>query len=169
MQDWLEKVRVVAEQVCARESCILYDLEFVGAAKGRTLRVYIDKDNGGASIDDCSNVSKGMNLLLDVEDCIPGGAYQLEVSTPGLDRVLRQKWHFDKMVGQKIWIRTSTPVSDLGVTHPKFKTAKQLTEILQGLEDNSLVFMIDNERFVIPLEKVEKAKAVFEFKQNKKR
>jgi ribosome maturation factor RimP len=100
----LEQIRHFAEEVTSREGCVLYDLEF-REGPGRTLRVFIDKDNGGASLEDCVNVSKGLNLRLDVEDVIPGGAYELEVSTPGLDRKLSQLWHFEKAVGQTVQVK----------------------------------------------------------------
>lgn len=105
----LEQIRLFAEEVTLREGCVLYDLEFRDGS-GRVLRVFIDKeasaDNpGGASLNDCINVSKALNLRLDVEDAIPGGAYELEVSTPGLDRKLSQLWHFEKAVGQTVQIK----------------------------------------------------------------
>jgi ribosome maturation factor RimP len=99
--DQLEQVRKFAEEVAAREGCLLYDLEFHDGP-GRALRVYIDKVEGGVSIDDCANVSRGLNLRLDVEDAIPGGHYDLEVSSPGLDRKLTQIWHFEKAIGQTV-------------------------------------------------------------------
>lgn len=100
----LEQIRLFAEEVASREGCLLYDLEFRDSP-GRTLRVFIDKEPGGASIDDCANVSRGLNLRLDVEDAIPGGAYDLEVSTPGLDRKLTQLWHYEKAAGQSVQIK----------------------------------------------------------------
>src|SRR5437868_1876988 len=93
---WMEKVEQMAQTVAAQAGCILYDIEFVGIGKGRTLRVYIDKetpsaensgesgeDGKGAGIDDCSNVSRALDTLLDENDVIPGESYYLEVSTPG--------------------------------------------------------------------------------------
>lgn len=100
----MEQIRRFAEEIAVREGCRLYDLEYREGA-GRLLRVYIDKTPGGVSIDDCVNVSKGLNLRLDVEDVIPGGAYELEVSSPGLDRKLTQAWHFDQVVGQRIVVK----------------------------------------------------------------
>jgi ribosome maturation factor RimP len=100
----LEQIRQFAEEVASREGCLLYDLEY-REGPGRTLRVFIDKESGGVSIDDCANVSRGLNLRLDVEDIIPGGAYELEVSSPGLDRRLTQLWHFEKAVGQTVQLK----------------------------------------------------------------
>jgi ribosome maturation factor RimP len=100
----LEQVRQVAEEIAAREGCMLYDVEYHDGA-ARSLRVFIDKSPGAVSIDDCANVSRGLNLRLDVEDIIPGGHYDLEVSSPGLDRKLTQLWHFEKALGQQIRVK----------------------------------------------------------------
>jgi len=97
----LEQVRKFAEEIAVREGCVLYDLEFHDGP-GRALRVYIDKSPGGVSIADCANVSRGLNLRLDVEDVIPGGHYDLEVSSPGLDRKLTQLWHYSAVTGQRV-------------------------------------------------------------------
>lgn len=97
----LEQIRMFAEEVSSREGCRLYDLEI----RDRTLRVFIEREAGGVSIDDCANVSKGLNLRLDVEDAVPGGRYDLEVSSPGLDRKLTQLWHFERAVGQTVQLR----------------------------------------------------------------
>lgn len=101
----LEQIRKFAQEVAIREGCLLYDLEY-REGPGRALVVYIDRDTaGGVSITDCSNVSKGLNLRLDVEDAVPGGHYDLEVSSPGLDRKLTQDWHYQKAVGQVVTVK----------------------------------------------------------------
>lgn len=100
----LEQIRKFAEEVASREGCVLYDLEFHDGP-GRALRVYIDKAEGGVGIEDCVNVSRGLNLRLDVEEAVPGGHYDLEVSSPGLDRKLTQLWHFEKALGQTVQLK----------------------------------------------------------------
>lgn len=158
----IEKIKDLAQQVVEREGCILYDLEF----QGRNLRVFIDKnDSGGATIEDCSNVSRGLNLLLDVEDPIPGGAYNLEVSTPGLDRALKQPWHFEKVQGKKIWFKTAKPMEAFGVQSKKFKAAKSLTEVLGGADGDGIRLKLEEEEILIPYSAIEKAKLVFEVEE----
>lgn len=100
----MEQVRLFAEEVAVREGCRLYDVEF----RDRTLRVFIDRAPGGVSIEDCANVSRGINLRLDVEDAIPGGRYELEVSSPGLERKLTLPWHYEGAVGSQVQIRYRT-------------------------------------------------------------
>ncbi|WP_415064036.1 ribosome maturation factor RimP [Bdellovibrio sp.] len=166
---WMEKVVTMANEVAAREGCLIYDLEFVGAGKGRTLRVFIDKEDGSISIDDCSNVSKGLNLLLDTDDVIPGGAYNLEVSTPGLERHLKVPWHFKKAVGKKVYIKTSKALESVGVTDKKWKAAKTVEQVLESADDSGVRFVVDDVEIQIPYALIDKAKVVFDFTKGQKK
>lgn len=109
---WKERFEVIASEVCERESVQLYDWELTGVGGSRILRVYIDRAGASIGIEDCSNVSKGLNLLLDVEDLIPGGSYHLEVSSPGLERVLKRRAHFQAAIGKRVYIKTFSPLCD---------------------------------------------------------
>lgn len=166
---WMETVEKMANEVAAQEGCLLYDLEFVGAGKGRTLRIFIDKEDGNVSIDDCSNVSKGLNALLDVEDVIPGESYNLEVSTPGVDRHLSKPWHFKKAVGKKVYIKTSRSLESVGVTDKKWKSAKTVEQVLDSADDSGLRFVVDDVELKIPYSLIDKAKVVFEFTKGQKK
>src|SRR6187431_1199088 len=70
----------------------LVEVEFVPGQGGGTLRIYIDHPEG-IDVDDCGEASHALSELLDANDPFPG-AYSLEVSSPGLDRVLRTPQHF---------------------------------------------------------------------------
>lgn len=180
---WRDKVARMAAEVAAREGCEIYDFDFVGAGGNRALRVFIDKIGpGGISIEDCSNVSKGLNLLLDVDDVIPGGAYNLEVSSPGLERPLRTPAHFEKAAGTRAFVRTFAPFAELDgqleeATRQKLGRAKQLEGKIVSVEqsdsaDPALVFDAENGGAVIrvhvPLSKITKANTVFIFESNEK-
>lgn len=167
----LAKIESLADQVAKSEGVEIYSVEFAGGAQGPTLRIYIDKENG-VGIDECANVSRGLNELLDAEDPIPGGAYSLEVSSPGLDRVLKKQWHYERVIGKKVWIKTLKSLEALGATNKKVKSAKQLTEVLKSVDSSGVKFQIDEDELFIPFTEIEKAKLVFEFndgKNNKKR
>jgi ribosome maturation factor RimP len=157
-----QKIENLAVQVVTREGCKFYDMDFSGGAAGRTLRIYIDKD-GGASLDDCANVSRGLNLLLDVEDPIPGGAYHLEVSTPGVERPLRKPWHFEQAIGSKIWMRLNRNLESLGLQGKRLGMQKQIAEVLHSVDSTGVYFEIENEKILIPFQAIEKAHVVFEF------
>lgn len=166
-ENTLQKIEALVSEVAAREGVKVYDVEFAGGAQGRTLRVFIDKDKG-IGIEDCANVSRGLNAALDEQlDLIPGGQYNLEVSSPGLERPLKKLWHFEAAVGKKIWIKTSQALEAFGCQNPKIKNAKQITEVLSSVEDVNLKFQIEDEVISVPWQSVEKAKMVFDFKEGK--
>lgn len=180
---WRDKVARMAADVAAREGCEIYDFDFSGAGQNRSLRIFIDKiGSGGVSIEDCSNVSRGLNLLLDVDDVIPGGAYNLEVSSPGLERPLRTSTHFTKATGTRAFVRTFMPFAELDAslddaTKLKLGKAKQLEGTIGAIEstdaaDPVLVFDAENGGSVIrvrvPLSKITKANTVFIFETNEK-
>ena len=87
----------------------LWELEFAPRAKGGLLRLYIDSADG-ITLEDCERVSRAVSSILDAEDPIPG-QYTLEVSSPGLDRVLRTSAHFERYVGERVRIEMSEPVN----------------------------------------------------------
>lgn len=145
----LEQIRKFAEEIAVREGCKLYDLEFVDGG-GRILRVYIDKAQGGVSIDDCANVSRGLNLRLDVEDAIPGGRYELEVSSPGLDRKLTQLWHFEGAVGRTVQVRFREEAGTMRTSEGR----------LVSVEGEQLKFENNKGPFAVAFPAVEKARVV---------
>lgn len=168
----IEKIEKLASDVCVRENCELYDVEITGAGRGRIVRIYVDRfDENGQSIvgiDECANVSRGLNLILDVEDIIPGGAYDLEVSTPGLDRRLRKPAHFQKAIGKKVWIQLSQNLGSLGAQKPALQATKKFEDVLKGFENNQLHFELHSELVKIPMSAVEKCKVVFEIIKGQK-
>lgn len=82
----------------------LTDLEFRQGRGGALLRLFIDRENDGISVDDCELVSRQVSAILDVEDPI-GGNYRLEVSSPGLDRRLTKPVHFARFAGAKVQVQ----------------------------------------------------------------
>lgn len=173
MTEELKKLMEHAAQVATRENCLLYDVEMTGAGKGRTLRVFIDKEGDeGISVDDCSKVSRGLDLILDVEDLIPGGAYQLEVSSPGLDRHLRQVWHYEKAIGETVNFQLNT---GLGVIEPKLpkkdEKRKKLVGTIVSAGEKTVEVSFENvdknmQNLNLPYEFIHKARVVFSHENN---
>ena len=159
----LEKVRGLADKASRREGCLLYDLEFSTGVNGRVLRVYIDRSEGPVSVDDCANVSRGLNLLLDVDDMIPGGAYDLEVSSPGVERRLSQAWHYGKAIGRAVRIKTAQPVTG-GLEGVSPQTL--LDGVLQKFENETLTIRKDDRDWLVPLTDVSKAQVRLEMAPN---
>ena len=85
----------------------LVDLEYVPGRAHALVRLYIDRP-AGVGIEDCEQVSHEVSALLDVNDPVPSG-YTLEVSSPGLDRLLRKPAHFARFVGQRVWVELVAP------------------------------------------------------------
>lgn len=160
VQDFFPKIEQLAQEVAAREGCLIYDLEFTPQ---RVLRVFLDKAQGQVSVDDCANVSRGLNLMLDVEDVIPGGPYNLEVSSPGLERVLKKPEHYTKALGLKIWVRVNTQLLNLGVEDKKLGSAKQIQAQLKEQNETGIKLFLDGLEIQVPWSAIEKAKTVFEF------
>jgi ribosome maturation factor RimP len=97
-----EKLIALTEPLLAQLGYELVDLEYVPGRTHAALRVFIDRPEG-VGLDDCEQASHELSALLDVEDPVPVG-YTLEVSSPGLDRVLRTPAHFRRFVGERIWL-----------------------------------------------------------------
>ena len=98
----VEHARRVLEPILARDGYELVDVEWVRGGGRWTLRVFIDRE-GGVNVDDCHLVSRTIDPVLDVEDFIEP-AYDLEVSSPGLDRPLRTPEHFARWAGQRVLV-----------------------------------------------------------------
>jgi ribosome maturation factor RimP len=161
----LDDVKKIAEEVCARENCVLWDIELKGSGKGRILRVSIEGKDHQVTIQDCERVSKGLNLLLDVNDVVPGGPYSLEVSSPGIERPLREAWQFSKSIGQpvEVLLNEAIPVDkgDPFRLRGKLVAVENETVTIDAGQNQEQQFQISN---------VKRAKTLFEDKkQNNKR
>ena len=99
------KVEEVLAPILDRKGYVLVDIEFKGAGRRQILRVFIDRREGGISVYECARVSEELSLVLDVEDFIPG-PYILEVSSPGLDRVLKKDREINWAIGKNVRVVT---------------------------------------------------------------
>ncbi len=175
--DILERVRAIAEPLAAGEGLELVDLELGGSGGGggTTLRLYIDRvaapvptaaelaalaeglPRVGVSLDDCANLSHAVSAALDVEDPIAGG-YDLEVSSPGLDRPLRTPEHFERFKGKRVRVKTYGPLAECG-------GRKTFIGKLIGFADNKVAVDVDGTIFQVPHEQIAKANIEYEFDQ----
>jgi len=106
----IEKIREAAERVARSEGLEVVDVEWK-VGKQRFLRILIDKPEG-ISHGDCEVVSEQLGAILDVEDLVLGPSYILEVSSPGLDRKLRQPADYQRFVGRRAKISLHEPVEN---------------------------------------------------------
>jgi ribosome maturation factor RimP len=107
-QDIEIRVKAIAERVAQYEGLEVVEVEWRGSGRG-LLRIFVDKP-GGVLLDDCAAVSRQVSTILDAEDVVPGGAYQLEVSSPGLDRKLIKPADYQRFVGSKVKVKLKNPL-----------------------------------------------------------
>jgi ribosome maturation factor RimP len=124
----------------------LVEVEFVPGAGGGTLRIYIDSPEG-IDVDDCGDVSHLVSALLDADDPFPG-AYSLEVSSPGLDRVLRTPEHFGQFVGSRVKV-------ELQVARDG---RKRYTGVLRKADGEQIEMDVDNFSVSIRLAEISRAR-----------
>jgi ribosome maturation factor RimP len=125
----------------------IVDIEFrhEGNRGGRVLRLYMDKD-GGPNVDDLSRVSRQLGDLLDAQDTIDG-AYNLEVSSPGINRPLRKPEHFLRFVGKRIRIRTRDLIDG----------RRSFLGVLDEVAGNSVCLTQEGKQYWIPFSVIEKS------------
>jgi ribosome maturation factor RimP len=160
----LDKVREIADRVAHSSGLVVWDIELKGSGANRTLRIFIDRPEG-VTHEDCAAYSREAATIFDVEDAVPGGAYVLEVSSPGLDRKLFKPEHFARFTGSLIKFGTRDLVNG----------NRQFEGRLVGFSEGQLTVDLDQVAsrkkakaqgagvIVVALSNVEKASLVPEF------
>jgi ribosome maturation factor RimP len=126
----------------------LTDLEVRLGGKGGVIRVFIDKPEG-IDLDDCEKVSLAVSALLDVEDPVPGN-YNLEVSSPGLDRKLTKVEHFQRFVGETVKVQMRFPIEG----------RRRFRGTLVSSDEENIVVEVDGESHSLPLKTIDTARLV---------
>ncbi len=129
----------------------VWGVEYLGQGKRSTLRLYIDSD-AGVTVDDCERVSKQVSELLDVEDVLQT-SYTLEVSSPGMDRLLFKPEQYAESIGETIDVRLNYP----------FEGRRRVVGALTGLENEEVLVRVEDSEFLIPLSNVQRARIVPRF------
>ncbi len=125
----------------------LWGIELISPGRRPTVRIYIDADTG-VSVDDCAQVSHHVSGVLDVEDPIKG-EYTLEVSSPGVDRLLFEPEQYEPYGGEIVDVRLRLPVQG----------RRRFKGILTGTDGEVLLVSIDEQEFSLPLRSVDRARA----------
>lgn len=149
-----EAVERLLEPVLEKDGLELVDVEYV-RERNWILRVYIDKE-GGVGLDDCQAVSEKAGAILDEKDLIPDN-YMLEVSSPGLDRVLKKDKDFIRYTGEDVDVKLFAPLEG---TKTKSFTAK-----LEGLaEDGALLLEMESgDKLTLGRDKISQVRLHFSF------
>jgi len=129
----------------------LVGIEFQDSTQHGTLRVYIDHENG-IGVDDCVAISHQISAILDVEEPIQQ-AYDLEVSSPGINRPLFKAQDYEQYSGHSAKIKMAVPLNG----------RRNFKGVLQGVIDSrSVQIMVDNEGYDLPISDIAKANLVDE-------
>lgn len=159
MTSLLEKLTALAQQAVASANCELVDLQYVKDGQQWFLRLFVERMGGDSpGLDDCVRVSDAMEGLLDVSDPLPH-PYRLEVSSPGLGRVLKKKEDFIRFSGKLIGLQTlhGFPSEEDGAKRRNFKG------VLEGMEGENVVVVVKGTRLAIPFVEIGKANLELEF------
>lgn len=143
-----QKLEELVSDTIESMGCELVGIECQRAGRFLTVRLYIDKE-GGVTIDDCSDVSRQVSAILDVEDPI-ADKYNLEVSSPGLDRPLFTLVHYQRFIGQEVVIHLCIPMLDRRKWQGK----------LESVEGDLITLTVDNEARQFAFGNIQKANLV---------
>ncbi len=133
----LEHIRALAERVARSHGLEIWDIVTRRETTGQVVRVFIDRPGPAAtpeesvSIEDCEQVSREIGTILDVEDPLPF-AYTLEVSSPGLDRPLRDERDYRRFAGRLAKIVVSEAVDNQKAFEGRLRGIENRTVLLEG-------------------------------------
>ena len=143
-----DELAKLLEPTIVRLGYELWNLELKVGGKHGVLRLFIDKADG-VGLDDCEKVSLAVSALLDVEDPLPGH-YDLEVSSPGLDRKLTKVEHFQRFTGEILKVQMRFPIEG----------RRRYRGTLVSSDDESIVVEVDGESHTLPVATIDTARLV---------
>lgn len=125
---------------------VFWGIELLGQGRGTLLRIYIDS-GPGVTLDDCERVSHRVSGILDVEDPI-AGEYRLEVSSPGLDRLLFNREQYEQFIGNTVKVRLSGAI----------EKRRRITGRIEQVTGDTLVLSESGKDFCIPLGEIDRVR-----------
>ena len=143
-----DQITELLEPTVNRLGYELADLEVKVGGKHGVLRLFIDQPDG-IGLDDCEKVSRAVSALLDVEDPLPGH-YDLEVSSPGLDRKLTKYEHFQRFTGEIVKVQMRFPIEG----------RRRFRGTLVSSDGESIVVEVDGEAHTLPVATIDTARLV---------
>lgn len=129
----------------------LWGVEQTGTGRRKRVCIYIDTP-AGISVADCEKVATQLNVLLAVEDAT-AGTYELEVSSPGMDRLLFKQKHFQLSIGERVDVRLHLPMDG----------TRRYQGTLQHCREETITLAVEDNVKVIPLTQVRRARLVPHF------
>jgi ribosome maturation factor RimP len=148
-----QRVWELAEPLALAAGLEVVDVQYRPEGGRQVLRLLIDRPEGGVTLDQLTAVSRELGDVLDAHDAVPG-RYQLECSSPGLNRPLLREAHFRRAVGQRVRVRTRTAIDGRRQFHGTLETATAETATVDDPDAGTVV---------IPLADIEKANTEYDF------
>ncbi len=160
-EEVISKIAAIAEQAAVPAGIEIVEVELKGSGRSHLLRIYIDKPEG-VTHTDCELVSRGVSAVLDVEDPIPG-TYELEVSSPGVERKLGKWRDWQRFAGKKVTVVLKEPAPE--TLNEAGKTElRHFDGVIAGAEDHTVTVELAGGRHVtFPVEQVDRANLKFEW------
>lgn len=146
-----EHLQKLLEPVISAMNYELVGIEFVSGGHAAMLRIYIDKEDG-VTIDDCEKVSHQISGVLEVEDPLQG-KYNLEVSSPGLDRPLFKLEHFAQFIGSGVKVQLRSAIDG----------RRRFTGIIKAVSEDKVILAIDEDEQELPMNMIDRANLVPNF------
>jgi len=143
-----DELAKLLEPAIVRLGYELWNLELKVGGKHGVLRLFIDKADG-VGLADCEKVSLAVSALLDVEDPLPNH-YDLEVSSPGLDRRLVKVEHFQRFTGETLKVQMRFPIAG----------RRRFRGTLVSSDDENIVVEVDGESHTLPVATIDTARLV---------
>ena len=150
MASIVERVTPLCEKVASELGYFIWDVDYVKEGTEWFLRIEIDKD-GGIGIEDCETYSRAIDPLLDEENYIEG-AYRLEVSSPGIERIIKTDFHLEKCLGEVVEVKLFAPIEGCKLARGTLFSF-----------DNENVILKDEDEISIPRKNIAKMNIYFEF------
>lgn len=150
MSNEIEKVLSLGEPLARSMGYEILKAELASEHGERIIRIYLDKPAPGVTIDDCEQFSKALSTILDVEGNLPG-RYNLEISSPGLNRPLPTARHFTEQLGNIIQVHTEEEVEG----RKNFKG--ELLRVVEEVPNPVIEMWIDGKKYQVPLSAIKKA------------
>ncbi len=165
----ISRITAIAEQAAAPAGIEIVEVELKGSGHSHLLRIFIDRPEGVTHAD-CELVSRAVSAALDEEDPIPGH-YELEVSSPGVERKLAKWQDWIRFCGKKVKVVLKEPVELEATNEQKTKIAKRTQPELKSFdgtiakaEDHTVTLALTGgEEVTFPLEQVDRANLKFEW------
>ena len=151
-----ERVETLVKDSIENLGYSLYDVQYVKEGQDYYLRIFIEKPNGSIDLNDCEKVNNEINDLLDKADYIKE-QYFLEVSSTGLEKVLRKDKHLQDNIGEEVQVNLFKPVEIMG------KKQKEIVGVLKDFDKETLILSIDKDQINIERKNISQIKTVFDW------